>query len=62
MALNRPEAEAYCIMMSNGFIRGIGLNAEEARSIVECVVTDAPTVASADIEAKARGWILSALA
>lgn len=44
-----------------GFIQGIGLSVEEARQIVERVIADDPTAASADIEAKARTWMLIAL-
>ena len=45
-----------------GFIQGIGLSVEEARQIVERAIADDPAAAPADIEAKARAWMLIAMA
>lgn len=43
------------------FIQGIGLSVEDARRIVERAIADDPDAAPADIEAKARAWMLIAL-
>ena len=50
------------LTLLGGFIQGIGLSVEEARGIVDRAITDDPLAAPADIEAKARAWMLIALA
>ena len=46
----------------SGFIQGIGLSFGVARQIVERAIADDSGAAPADIEAKARAWMLIALA
>jgi|GEM_PF-1420751 len=69
MALSSPETDVHreqlrerLVVRMGGFIQGIGLSVEEAREIVERAVADDPAAAPADIEAKARAWMLIALA
>ena len=69
MALSGPETEVRreqlrerLVVRLGGFIQGIGLSVEEARQIVERAIADEPSAAPDDIEAKARAWMLIALA
>jgi hypothetical protein len=45
-----------------GFVHGIGMSQPLARQIVERAIADNPAAAPSDIEAKARAWMLIALA
>jgi len=45
-----------------GFIHGIALRQPYARQILERAIAEDPTAAGQDIEAKARAWMLIALA
>ncbi|MCJ2073181.1 hypothetical protein MKK75_31095 [Methylobacterium sp. J-030] len=45
-----------------GFVQGIGLSVPAAWEIVERAIADGPHADPADIEAKARAWMLIALA
>ena len=67
--MSGPEIEVHCeqlrerlLVRLGGFIQGIGLSIEEAREIVERAIADCPHAAPADVEAKARAWMLIALA
>lgn len=69
MALSGPETDVHreqmrerLVVRLGGFIQGIGLSVEEAREIVERAIADDPAAAPADIESKARAWMLIALA
>lgn len=63
MAVSSAETEAdHIVARLGGFIQGIGLSVEEARQIVERAIADDPAAAPADIEVKARAWMLIALA
>jgi hypothetical protein len=62
MSENREQARERIVVRFGGFIQGIGLNVEEARAIVDRAIADDPLAAPADIEAKARAWMLIALA
>ena len=44
-----------------GFIDGIGMSPPLVRQIVERAIADDPAAPPADIEAKARAWMLIAL-
>jgi hypothetical protein len=46
----------------SGFTQGIGMSGQDARQIVDRAITDDPSAADHDIEAKARAWMLVALA
>ena len=46
----------------NGFILGIGIDEIKARDIVRRAIADMPEAVEEDIEAKARAWMLIALA
>jgi len=46
----------------SGFIQGIGMSGVDARQIVDRAVGDDPWADEHDIEAKARAWMLIALA
>ena len=50
------------VIRLGGFIQGIGLSVPEARQIIERAIADDPSASVADIEAKARAWMLIALA
>lgn len=60
--VDREQLRERLVVRLSGFIQGIGLSVEEAREIVERAIADDPTAAPADIEAKARAWMLIALA
>ncbi|MCJ2061857.1 hypothetical protein MKK63_03960 [Methylobacterium sp. J-088] len=63
MAVSSAKTEADRIVARLGsFIQGIGLSVDEARQIMERAIADDPAAAPADIEAKARAWMLIALA
>jgi hypothetical protein len=62
MSGNREQLRERLLTRLGGFIQGIGLTVEEARQIVERAIADDPVAAPADIEAKARAWMLIALA
>lgn len=58
---DREQLRERLVVRLGGFIQGIGLSVEEARGIVERAIADDPGAAPADIEAKARAWMLIAL-
>ena len=63
MAVSSTGTEAdHIVARLSGLIQGIGLSVEEARAIVGRAIADDPAAAPADIEAKARAWMLIALA
>ncbi|MCJ2089928.1 hypothetical protein MKK88_28650 [Methylobacterium sp. E-005] len=59
---DREQLREQMVVRLGGFIQGIGLSVPEARQIMERAIADDPAAASADIEAKARAWMLIALA
>ena len=59
--VHREQLRERLVVRLGGFIQGIGLSVEEAREIVERAIADDPGAAPADIEAKARAWLLIAL-
>ena len=61
MRENTEQLRERLVVRLSGFIQGIGLSVEEARGIVERAIADDPGAAPADIEAKARAWMLIAL-
>ena len=63
MAVSGAEAKSDRVVARlAGFSIGIGLDSAEARQIVERVIADDPSAEERDIEAKARAWMLIALA
>ncbi|MBE7201825.1 MAG: hypothetical protein INR70_29035 [Parafilimonas terrae] len=62
MSENAEQLRERLVVRLGGFIQGIGMSVPEAREIVERAITDDPSAAPADIEAKARAWMLIALA
>ncbi|URD38347.1 hypothetical protein M6G65_07855 [Methylobacterium tardum] len=46
----------------SGFIQSIAMSAQDARQIVSRAVAEDPSAPEYDIEAKARAWMLIALA
>lgn len=62
MSENPGQLRERLMIRLGAFIQGIGLSAPEARHIIERAIADDPSAAVADIEAKARAWMLIALA
>lgn len=62
MSETRDQMRERLLTRMGGFIQGIGLTVEQAREIVDRAIADDPLAAPADIEAKARAWMLIALA
>ncbi|WP_342111040.1 hypothetical protein [Methylobacterium sp. SI9] len=61
MSTNAEQLRERLVVRLGAFIQGIGLSVEDARRIVERAIADDPDAAPADIEAKARAWMLIAL-
>ena len=61
MSENCEQLRERLLTRLGGFIQGIGLTVDQARAIVDRAIADDPLAAPADIEAKARAWMLIAL-
>ncbi|MCJ2073427.1 hypothetical protein MKK75_32370 [Methylobacterium sp. J-030] len=59
---DREQLRERLLTRLGGFIQGIGLSVPAAREIVERAIADGPNADPVDIEAKARAWMLIALA
>ena len=46
----------------SGFVQGIGMSGMEARQIIDRVIAELPYAGDGEREAKARAWMLIALA
>ncbi|MGU3384381.1 hypothetical protein ACLBYG_07730 [Methylobacterium sp. D53M] len=60
-----PDREAIAERLFehlSGFTRGIGMSGEDAREIIVWVIASDPSAGDADLLAKARAWMLIALA
>ncbi|MCJ2085809.1 hypothetical protein MKK88_07350 [Methylobacterium sp. E-005] len=60
--VHREQLRKRLVVRLGGFIQGIGLSVLEAQEIVERAIADDPAASAEDIEAKARAWMLIALA
>ena len=56
------DLAARLLAQLNGFMLGIGIEESAAREIVRRAITDDPSLDEEGIEAKARAWMLIALA
>lgn len=60
-SVDREQLRERLVVRLGGFIQGIGMSIPQAREIVERAIADNPHADPADIEAKARAWMLIAL-
>ncbi|MCJ2097701.1 hypothetical protein, partial [Methylobacterium sp. E-046] len=56
------ELAARLLAQLGGFMLGIGIEESAAREIVQRAITDDPSLDEEGVEAKARAWMLIALA
>lgn len=56
------DLAARLLARLNGFMLGIGIEETAAREIVQRAITDDPSLDVEGVEAKARAWMLIALA